>query len=113
VTTTIRPTWRKKPWEKSATRRRRAPDPDVCVTAVRNYGISEIPRALGKLGDKRAIEPLREALQSAASKHAVDLRSAAFESLLMLKAPGIYGRSDCRNEAPVLSPASSTRSALS
>jgi len=60
------------------------------VYGSRNYGISEIPRALGKLGDKRAIEPLREALKAPPQNMQWDLRSAAFESLLMLKAPGIY-----------------------
>ncbi len=56
----------------------------------RNFGMSDVPRTLGKLGDKRAIEPLREMVKGNPQQMQWDLRSAIFEGLLMLKAPGIF-----------------------
>lgn len=49
----------------------------------------EVPRALGKLGDKRAIKPLQDALKRGSSSYS-GMRSAIYEALLTLDAPGVF-----------------------
>jgi HEAT repeat protein len=72
--------------------------PLVRMLGERSRISDEVARALGKLGDPRAIEPLKRALARAS----VYSRAGILEGLLMLEAPGTLDQilAEVRSESP-------------
>lgn len=66
---------------------KRAVEPLIQTLLYAEYVQEDVPRALGKLKDPRAIEPLRKTLARFSAGES--RRNAVLHSLLMLEAPGI------------------------